>query len=57
MSIKTTEQERLKKIDWVQDANLKDHSKEPYFVEKNRRAAEFLLKHGLPEVIKKKGKK
>jgi len=56
MAEKTSNKNRSK-IDWVQDPNMRDYSKEVHFVEKNKKATEFLLKHGLPDQLKEKAKK
>jgi hypothetical protein len=38
--------------------NMRDYSKEPYFVEKHERARAFLAKHPIPEdLLKNKPKK
>ena len=41
-----------KKPGFTLDPNMKDFSKDPYFVKKAERAKAFIAKHGLPEDIK-----
>jgi hypothetical protein len=45
---------RLQKIEWVEDPNMPDYGRAPFFIKKNKEAAEFLRKHGLPEELKQK---
>jgi len=36
------------------DRNVVDYSKDPFFIKKNKRAADVLRKHGIPEHFSKK---
>jgi hypothetical protein len=40
----------------IVDPNMRDYSKEPYFVEKHERARSFIAKHGVPKDWVKKPK-
>ncbi len=48
------DKEKAKKLDVTVKKNMRDYSKDPFFVEKAEKAIAFLKKHGLPKAIKKK---
>jgi hypothetical protein len=47
----TTDKKHLPGI--TVDPNMRDYSKDPFFVKKAERAREFIAKHGLPKDLDK----
>jgi len=57
MSGKTLDKSGLRNINITEVSDMRDHSKDPVFIEKNKKATTFLLKHGLPKDVEKKVKR